>query len=832
MDARGWDEIDVLIVNGDAYVDHPAFGGALIGRFLERRGFRVGMIAQPAYQGPADLLRLGRPRLMVGITAGNLDSMLNKLTAQKKVRGEDQYSPGGKTGLRPNRASIVYANLCRQAFPGLPIVLGGIEASLRRIAHYDYWEDKVRRSILLDAKADLLIFGMGERPVWEVAERLKKGEGIRQIRDVRGTAVPLRKGEWEDLPRSRYTTDEKHVFLPSHEEAVADKAAFSRMSKAFQYETNPGNARPLVQPHGVEAVLLNPPALPLEMGEMDALYDLPFTRLPHWSYDESVPAYETVKHSIVTMRGCFGGCTFCSITEHEGRVIQSRSAESILREVRALRRMDDFHGTISDLGGPTANMYQMTCKSEAIEKACRRLSCVHPGICENLLTDHQPLLDVMKRVREEKGIRKVFLASGVRYDLAERSPQFIKELAEHHTGGQLSVAPEHNDPGVLDKMKKPPVDSYERFAEQFQCASETAGKDQHLVPYFISGHPGSSLADMVKLALWLKERGMRPRQVQDFIPTPMSMATSMYYTGLDPFTGEPVYSARDLHEKRLQKSLLLYWDPAHHDEVREALGRAGRNDLIGTERGSLVPPKTGKGSLPRYMRERRAVRRGLREPLRLSSKGPGFEPTLRLVVGPGQEQENRRNRATASADDAESEEDGAHRVHPRPTAADEDDEMRNRQTRAQRDQRDTHDEIAHLRGAALEARGRRAAQPEHGQREELADEEPDVEPEPHDDARGDVGGVGGVEGRAGRSSREIERPSRPLAEARVERGQRARRGRERRRGGRFGRSAGGCDGHGIVGTKGRLRNAGARVSSTMRCKVGGHVALAVGRRFP
>jgi uncharacterized radical SAM protein YgiQ len=609
MRARGWDELDILIVNGDAYVDHPAFGGALIGRFLERRGFRVGMIAQPDYTNTADLLRMGKPRLMVGITAGNLDSMLNKLTAQKKVRSEDQYSPGGVVGLRPNRASIVYTNLCRQAFPGVPLVLGGIEASLRRIAHFDYWSDQVRRSILLDSKADLLIFGMGERPVWEVAERLRNGESIRQIRDVRGTAVALRKGEWEELPRSRYTTDEKHVFLPSYEEVVADKKAFSAMSKAFQYETNPGNARPIVQPHGVEAVYFNPPAIPLETSDMDALYDLPFTRLPHWSYQQPIPAYETVKHSIVTMRGCFGGCTFCSITEHEGRVIQSRSAESILREVRELRRMDDFRGTISDLGGPTANMYQMTCKSDEIEKSCRRLSCVHPGICENLITDHKPLLDVMKRVREEKGIKKVFLASGVRYDLAERSPQFIKELAQHHTGGQLSVAPEHNDPDVLDKMKKPAVDSYERFAEQFQCASEATGKEQHLVPYFISGHPGSSLTDMVNLALWLKERGMRPRQVQDFIPTPMSMATSMYHTGLDPFTGKEVYTAKDMHEKRLQKALLLYWDTAHHDEVREALTRAGRADLIGSKKHCLVPPPSGKGSLPRYMRERRMATR-------------------------------------------------------------------------------------------------------------------------------------------------------------------------------------------------------------------------------
>ncbi|HVY48242.1 MAG TPA: YgiQ family radical SAM protein, partial [Minicystis sp.] len=571
MDARGWDQLDVLIVNGDAYVDHPAFGGALIGRFLEARGFKVGMIAQPDFQGIEDVSRLGAPRLFVGITAGNLDSMLNKLTAQKKVRSVDQYSPGGRTGLRPNRASIVYGNLCRRAFPGVPIVLGGIEASLRRIAHYDYWSDQVRRSVLLDAKADLLIFGMGERPVWEVARRLRDGERIAELRDVRGTAHVLRKGAWEQTEPSRYVGDGKTVILPSYEEVARDKTAFAEMSRAFQFETNPGNARPLLQPHGTEAVALNPPAFPLETRDMDELYDLPFARAAHGSYEEQIPAFETVKHSIVTMRGCFGGCTFCSITEHEGRVIQSRSSESILREVRALRRMDDFHGTITDLGGPTANMYQMACKDPAIEKACRRLSCVYPDVCENLNADHAPLLDVMKKVREAPGVKKVFLASGVRYDLAERSPPFIEALAEHHTGGQLSVAPEHTKKDVLDKMKKPGIESYERFAEQFVCASEEAGKEQHLVPYFISGHPGSTLRDMVDLALWLKKRGMRPRQVQDFIPTPMSMAACMYYTGLDPFTRKPVYTAKDLHEKKLQKALLLYWDPAHHDDAREAL---------------------------------------------------------------------------------------------------------------------------------------------------------------------------------------------------------------------------------------------------------------------
>jgi uncharacterized radical SAM protein YgiQ len=598
MAARGWDELDVLIINGDAYVDHPAFGGALIGRFLEGRGFRVGMVAQPDWTDTAEISRMGTPRLMVGITAGNLDSMLNKLTAQKMVRSEDQYSPGGRTGKRPNRATIAYANLARRAFPGTAIVIGGIEASLRRIAHYDYWSDEVRRSVLLDAKADLLIFGMGERPVWEVADRLRRGDAVGTIRGVRGTAFVLNKGEWEDVEPSRYVTDGKPVVLPSYEAVRADGGAFAEMSRAFQYETNPGNARPLLQPHGAQAVYFNPPALPLETADMDALYDLPFTRLPHFAYDAPIPAYETVKHSIVTMRGCFGGCTFCSITEHEGRVIQSRSAASVLREVRALRRMDDFRGTVTDVGGPTANMYQMACKSDAIEASCRRLSCVHPEVCENLQTDHKPLIDLLGAVRREPGIKKVFVASGVRYDLAERSPEFVRELARHHTGGQVSVAPEHSNPDVLEKMKKPGIESYDRFAERFACESRAAGKDQHLVPYFISGHPGSTLRDMVDLAVYCKRNNLRPRQVQDFIPTPMSMAACMYHTGVDPLTRTPVYTAKDPHEKRMQKALLLYWDPQHHDLAREALARAGRTDLIGTGPQCLVPPARGKGALP------------------------------------------------------------------------------------------------------------------------------------------------------------------------------------------------------------------------------------------
>ncbi len=620
MEARGWDQLDILIISGDAYVDHPAFGPVLIARFLEARGFRVGFIAQPDWRSVADIARMGTPRLFVGVSAGNLDSMLNKLTAQKKVRAEDQYSPGGEPNRRPNRATIVYSNLCRQAFPGVPVVLGGIEASLRRIAHYDYWMDQLRRSILLDAKADLLVFGMGERPVWEIARRLAAGEPVAALRDIPGTAYALDNPEaWQPIAAdpSRYVTDGKVVVLPSFEEVSADKLAFARMSGIFQKETNPGNARPLLQVYGKQAVYFNPPAAPLDEAAMDELYDLPFVREPHPDYQAPVPAFETVKHSIVTMRGCFGGCSFCSITEHEGRVIQSRSADSVLREVRALSRMPDYRGVISDVGGPTANMYQMRCKSERIENACRRLSCVHPKICENLETDHQPLIDLLRKVRAESSVKRVFIASGVRYDLANRSPTFIREMARHHTGGQLSVAPEHNDTTVLDKMKKPPIEHYERFAQAFCQASEEAGKQQYLIPYLITGHPGSGIPDTIQLALYLKQNKLKPRQIQDFIPTPMAMATAMYYSGFDPFTLEPVHTVRSLREKRQLKALVLYWNEEQWPLAREALRQAGRRDLIGSGSHCLVPAeRAGIAALPgapapsRERRERHERRGG------------------------------------------------------------------------------------------------------------------------------------------------------------------------------------------------------------------------------
>ncbi len=598
MAERGWDELDIIIISGDAYVDHPAFGPPLIARFLEGRGYRVGLIAQPDWQSAEPFKVLGKPRLFFGIAAGNMDSMLNRLTAQKKNRGEDQYSPGGRRDMRPDRATIVYANRAREAFPDTPIVLGGIEASLRRIAHYDYWSDNVRRSILLDAKADMLIFGMGERPVMEVANRLNAGETIDQLRNIRGTAIPVGAREADKIagdPSTR-VADGKVLVLPTLEAVRADKEKYALASRTLHFETNSYNARPLLQRDSATSagVYFNPPAFPLETHEMDELYDLPFNRAPHPMYgSDTVPAFETVKHSLVIMRGCFGGCTFCSITEHEGRVIQNRSAESVLRELRTLRRMPDFRGVISDVGGPTANMYQMRCESEKFESKCRRLSCVHPGVCEHLKTDHGPLIDLLKKVRKEEGVRKVFIASGVRTDLVvegERGAEYLKEMTAHHVGGQLSVAPEHVSSETLRLMKKPGIESYDKFTEQFKCASNDAGKEQYLVPYFISGHPGSRLKDMIELAVYLKGKGYRPRQVQDFIPTPMSLAATMYYTGLDPITMKPCYTARGLKEKRLQKALLLYWNPEHHELVREALTLGKRTDLIGTHPEALVPP--------------------------------------------------------------------------------------------------------------------------------------------------------------------------------------------------------------------------------------------------
>lgn len=607
MSALGWDTLDVLLVSGDAYVDHPAFGVALIARCLIAAGFRVGIVAQPRWDRLDDIIALGTPKLFVGVTAGNLDSMLNKLTAQKKTRSLDAYSPNGEPGQRPNRASIVYAQLCRQAFPGVAVVLGGVEASLRRIAHYDYWSESVRRAIVLDAKADLLVFGMAESSIVKVANHLSSGAPIASLRNLSGTAYALSRREiWQSLldeQRSTQVSDGGVVELPAYERVVSDPLAFSQMTHALELESNPFNGRPLIQPHGKEAVYLNPPAPPLTTEEYDAIYALPFQRRPHPLYEgRRIPAFETIRDSVAVLRGCYGGCSFCSITLHEGRVVQNRSERGILTELTSLARRADFHGTVSDLGGPTANMYRTGCSDPELQKRCRRSSCLYPRICRNLDTRHDGYLSLLRSARRVHGIRNVFIASGVRYDLANQSPAFVRELAAHHVGGQLSVAPEHVVPAALEAMRKPGIASYEQFAEAFVRESRACEREQYLVPYFVVGHPGTSLRDAVELALYLKRSGIRPRQVQEFIPTPMTVATSMYHTGLDPSTSRPIVVERSARARHLQKALALYYDDAHAPLVREALILAGRRDLIGGGAHCLVAtgrPQTARENHPR-----------------------------------------------------------------------------------------------------------------------------------------------------------------------------------------------------------------------------------------
>ncbi len=589
--ARGWDEVDVVFVTGDAYVDHPSFAMALLGRLLEAEGYRVAILSQPDWRSCAAWRSFGRPRLFFAISAGNMDSMINHYTANRKVRNDDAYSPGGEIGRRPDRATLAYCQRAREAYKGVPVIAGGVEASLRRIAHYDYWSDTVRRSILLDSKADLVVFGMGERAIVEIARRLTAGETVRQLRDLRGVAYRL--GASEPRP-----SGDDVVVLPSYEQVVQDKYAFAEMTRLAHIETNPYNARRLLQEHGREAVVVNPPALPLSQAEMDRVYGLPFTRKPHPSYGgRPIPAYEVVKDSVQIMRGCFGGCTFCSITAHEGRIIQSRSPQSVLQEVQRMAADPQFKGVISDLGGPTANMYQMRCTRPEVEARCRRLSCVHPTICKLLGTDHGPLVSLMRQVRSQPGVRKVFVASGIRMDLARRSPEYMRELVQHHVGGHLKVAPEHVDPAVLALMKKPGKEDFEEFGRAFRQASREAGKRQYLVPYFIASHPGSTLDAMIELALFLKRNGYRPDQVQDFIPSPFDIAACMYHTGLDPFTKKPVYVAKHLRDRKLQRALLQFFKPENYFEVRRALEQAGRQDLIGNGCECLIPATPPKGAI-------------------------------------------------------------------------------------------------------------------------------------------------------------------------------------------------------------------------------------------
>ncbi len=688
MDALGWDQCDIILVTGDAYVDHPSFGMALVGRVLEAQGFRVGIIAQPDWRSTADFERLGAPTLFFGITAGNMDSMVNRYTADRRIRRDDAYTPGGEGGKRPDRSVIVYSQRVREAFAGVPIVIGGIEASLRRVAHFDYWQEKVRRSVLLDARADLLMYGNAERQIVDLAHRLAAGEDIAAIRDLRGTAFAgNRAGEgWTEIDSSHLDTpgrvdplpdpyameqapppgsgapcatgtdgttapattmsgtgaetatttppgvhvvkftrrvpktdrDTSYVRLPDYEQVRDDPVLYAHASRIVHVESNPGNARALVQRHGRTDVWINPPPIPLTSAEMDRIYELPYTRRPHPAYGDSrIPAYEMIRFSVTIQRGCFGGCTFCSITEHEGRIIQNRSEDSILREVETIRdTVPGFTGVISDLGGPTANMYRLACKSREIEAACRRPSCVYPGICPNLNTDHSSLIRLYRRARELPGIKKVLIASGVRYDLAVESPEYVKELAQHHTGGYLKIAPEAISEGPLSKMMKPGIGTYHRFKKLFDRYSQAAGKEQYLIPYFIAAHPGTTDEDMLELALWLKENGFRADQVQAFLPGPMATATAMYHSGKNPLhrvarDSEEVPIPKGLKVRRLHKAFLRYHDANNWPLLRAALKRMGREDLIGNGKHHLVPswqPK-GTGDKPEGRRGQRNEKR-------------------------------------------------------------------------------------------------------------------------------------------------------------------------------------------------------------------------------
>ena len=686
MDKLGWDSCDVILVTGDAYVDHPSFGMAVIGRVLEAQGFRVGIIAQPDWHSAEPFKALGRPNLFWGVTAGNMDSMINRYTADRKIRSDDAYTPGDVGGKRPDRAAIVYSQRCREAWNDVPLILGGIEGSLRRIAHYDYWSDKVRRSIVVDAKCDLLLYGNAERALVEIAHRLAAKEPVQKITDVRGTAFVRRTDDesrhgWfeigstevdepgpveshinpyqttaeqaaqqggtcerEDAPEiiaaaghstlgegrkdaqkgektlvfvpnpalksKRPPRSRTVIRLPSYEQVRSDAVLYAHANRVLHLETNPGNARALVQAHGegttARDVWITPPPIPLTTAEMDWVFGLPYARSPHPAYADAhgshdgatkIPAWEMIRFSVNIMRGCFGGCTFCSITEHEGRILQSRSEDSVIQEIEDIRdKVKGFTGAISDLGGPTANMYRLGCRTPEIEAACRKPSCVYPGICQNLTTDHGPLIHLYRRARALKGVKKVLIGSGLRYDLAVKSPEYVKELAQHHVGGYLKIAPEHTEAGPLTKMMKPGIGTYDKFKALFDTFSAEAGKKQFLIPYFIAAHPGTSDEDMMNLAIWLKKNGFRADQVQTFYPSPMATATAMYHTGLNTLKGvhrdergEAVDVVRGEKRRRLHKAFLRYHDPANWPLLREALKAMGRADLIGNGKHHLIP---------------------------------------------------------------------------------------------------------------------------------------------------------------------------------------------------------------------------------------------------
>jgi uncharacterized radical SAM protein YgiQ len=676
MDQLGWDSCDIILVTGDAYIDHPSFGMALVGRLLEDQGFRVGIISQPDWHSADPFKVLGKPNLFFGVTAGNMDSMVNRYTSDRKIRSDDAYTPGGAGGKRPDRTLVVYSQRCREAYPNVPIIIGGIEASLRRIAQYDYWSDKVRRSVLPDSKADLLMFGNAERALVEVAHRIARGDPIEGITDVRGTAF-MRKEipqgwtevdsshldtpgrvdpkpnpyDWENKSQAAATAttegaqplhfqphkaakpDRSHtvIRLPSYEQVRDDPVLYAHASRILHLESNPGNARALVQRHGARDVWINPPPIPLTMQEMDHVYGLPYNRKPHPTYGEAkIPAYEMIRFSVNIMRGCFGGCTFCSITEHEGRIIQSRSEQSILHEIEEIRdKTPGFTGIISDLGGPTANMYRLACKSKEIESACRRLSCVYPDICKNLGTDHGPLIQLYRKARALPGIKKILIGSGLRYDLAVRSPEYVRELVTHHVGGYLKIAPEHIEEGPLSKMMKPGIGTYDKFKVMFDKFSKEAGKEQYLIPYFIAAHPGTTDEDMLNLALWLKKNGFRLDQVQNFLPSPMALATAMYHSEKNPLRkvtrgSEAVITPKSGRQRRLHKALLRYHDANNWPIIREALKQMGRSDLIGSGKHHLVPhwQPVGTGETPEGARRPRQETHARNQPARRTGAVP------------------------------------------------------------------------------------------------------------------------------------------------------------------------------------------------------------------
>lgn len=639
MQQLGWDACDIILVTGDAYVDHPSFGMAVIGRVLEAQGFRVGIISQPDWQSAEDFRRLGEPTLFFGVTGGNMDSMVNRYTSDKKIRSNDAYTANGEAGKRPDRAVNVYSHRCREAYKNVPVIIGGIEASLRRIAHYDYWSDKVRKSILLDSKADLLVYGNAERQIVEIAHRLAKGESIHDLKGIRGTvhfvkqvpqgwlekdsthidkpgAVISHVNPYQEQPACDSAPDKSTmdgqviqfkpiankqrqqtvIRLPDYEALKDDPVLYAHASRVMHGETNPGNARALIQRHANREVWVNPPPLPLTTPEMDAVFELPYSRLPHTEYGKAnIPAFEMIQHSVLIMRGCFGGCSFCSITEHEGRIIQNRSEDSIIREIEAIRDTSpNFTGNISDLGGPTANMWRLACKDPEIEASCRKPSCVYPGICHNLNTDQTPLIKLYRRARQLPGIKKIFIASGLRYDIAVETPAYVKELVSHHVGGYLKIAPEHTEQGPLSKMMKPGMGTYDRFKQMFDKFSKEAGKEQYLIPYFIAAHPGTEDQDMLNLALWLKRNGFRADQVQAFLPSPMSIATAMYHSGKDTLhkvsrNSPDISIPRSVKQRRLHKAFLRYHDPANWPMLRDALKEMGRADLIGNGKQHLVP---------------------------------------------------------------------------------------------------------------------------------------------------------------------------------------------------------------------------------------------------